>query len=101
MTEAGGSVQLRNPDTGVVFGFTEPLPPAIRRQWDEGKLIPATEPATEPGGRPRGNASHQAWIDYAAGQGMDRAEAAALTRAELRERFTTPPFDPRTPPQGV
>lgn len=36
---------------------------------------------------PRGNASRAAWVDYAVTQGMDREEAEALERNELRERF--------------
>jgi len=100
-----GSVKLKCENTGMVFDFSLPLPYGIQRQLDGGHLLDVTDAEPAPvvpiGGtvaRPRGNASHQAWIDYAATQGMDRAEAATLTRDQLRGRFTQPVFDPDSPP---
>lgn len=37
--------------------------------------------------RPADNAKRAEWVDYAVGQGMDRAEADDLTIADLRERY--------------
>lgn len=100
----GGSVQLRNPDTGTTFGFSLPLPPAVAAQVRSGELV-------EPGAQieaelrehetvpmPRGNASLARWIEYAASQGLDGPEVTAMTRNEIRARFTDPQFDPAKPP---
>lgn len=48
----------------------------------------AAAPATG-GDRPKGNASQEAWADYAVSQGMTRDEADALSRDELRDRYTS------------
>ncbi len=102
----GGSiVRLENPGTGAVFDFTgDVLPPGVARQLAGGYLrvyepqaaAELLEFETVP--KPRGNASHQSWIDYAASQGMERDEAASLTRDELKTRFSPRDFDPDAPP---
>jgi hypothetical protein len=75
------------------------LPPGVQIQLDSGKLqvfgqFQAREAiedsqalATE---MPRGNASHASWLEYAISQGMDRQEAAGLTRDQIRARFAEP-----------
>jgi hypothetical protein len=68
------------PDEGQSTPF-EPDPEAEAAALDEDDS--AAEDA-----RPKGNASHEAWIDYAVAQGMARDDAEALSRDELRDRFT-------------
>jgi hypothetical protein len=86
------------------------IPYEVKKHVDSGDLEyvgrrepddqpPATGPATPPGvGRPAGNASQEAWINYALSQGMPHTEAAALSRDELRARFSDTGFDPASPP---
>ena len=98
-------MQLVNPDTGNVFGFPLPLPPAIRKQVDAGYLIePGAEIESELAEhetvpKPRGNASVTRWIAYAVSQGLPAAEAAQMARDEIRARFTDPRFQPDKPPE--
>jgi hypothetical protein len=75
------------------------LPPGVQIQLDSGKLQVYTDfEAREAIGdsqtleamMPRGNASHEAWAEFAESQGMGRQEAAGLTRDQIRARFTMP-----------
>lgn len=86
------------------------IPYEVKKHVDSGDLeyvgvrdaddVPAaTGPAVPPGTeRPAGNASQEAWINYALTQGMSHSEAAALSRDALRARFADTGFDPATPP---
>jgi len=86
------------------------LPPGVQAQLDKGILQvdtdyrarEALDSASTMDGpvMPAGNASREAWISYAVSQGMDRDEASALPRDQLRSRFTAPVFDPDAPPEG-
>jgi hypothetical protein len=119
----GAKVRLENPTTGVVMDFGLPLPPVIAKQVENGYLRPPVPPLEDlavvqpdtsaaaggaapgdgqgpsPQPAPRGNASLQAWVEYAVSQGMPAAEAAGLSRDEIRARFTDPGFDPDAPPR--
>jgi hypothetical protein len=79
------------------------LPPGVQIQLDSGKLQVYNEfQAREAIGEsqsleapmPRGNASHDAWLEFAVSQGMDRQEAAGLTRDQIRARFAEPVLMP-------
>lgn len=83
------------------------LPPGVQSQLDSGRLQVADKYmarseveglATPESMMPRGNASHDEWLSYAVSQGMPREEAAALTRDQIRARFTAPSFDPDAAP---
>ncbi len=83
------------------------LPPGVQIQLDSGHLqvadryLARTEVealATPESMMPKGNASHEAWLQYAVSQGMPRGEAAELTRDQIRARFSAPSFDPDAPP---
>jgi hypothetical protein len=72
------------------------LPPGVQIQLDSGKLqVYGEYQAREAIGdsqtldamMPRGNASHEAWLEFAVSQGMGRQEAAGLTRDQIRARF--------------
>ncbi len=84
------------------------LPPGVQAQLDKGVLRYATEYDEQaaclgaagsglpdpglpdlPGGAvmPDGRASHQAWMQYAIAQGVPQADAASLTRDQLRALF--------------
>lgn len=84
------------------------LPPGVQAQLDKGVLqldtdfdsraeLAAADTETVP--QPRGNASLEAWISYAVGQGMTRDEAAGLSRDQIKSRFAAPAFDPDAPPE--
>jgi hypothetical protein len=86
------------------------LPPGVQKQLDAGRLQVAGEFAaresiqasgTAESLMPRGNASHEQWLSFAVTQGMDREEAAGLTRDQIRARFTAPAFDPDAAPQEI
>lgn len=86
------------------------LPPGVQIQLDSGHLQIDTdyEARTALEGAqdteavmPRGNASHEAWLSYAVTQGMDRQEAAALSRDQIKARFAQPVFDPDAPPDDL
>lgn len=86
------------------------LPPGVQIQLDSGHLQVDTdyEARTDleasqnvESAMPRGNASHEAWASYAVTQGMDRDEAAGLSRDQIKARFTQPPFDPEAAPDGL
>lgn len=96
-------VRLLCEATGREFDVSLPLPYGVQRQVDDGGLavvaeIDAEQPGTRPAGMPRGNASHEAWINYALTQGMSHADASALTRDELRDRFRDTGFRPQEVP---
>lgn len=84
------------------------LPPGVQAQLDKGvlQMVHGGEPSEPdpwqgdegpwtPNGMsmPPGNAAHTAWRDYAIGQGMPAAEAAGLSRDQIRMRFTAPGAD--------
>lgn len=84
-----------------------PYPPGVQIQLDAGNLQIAgqyaaraeAEAAMTPEAlMPKGNASHEVWVKYAISQGMERAEAAELTREQIKSRFTAPRFDPDAAP---
>jgi len=86
------------------------LPPGVQAQLDKGVLQVATdfdsraeldEANAVVAPQPRGNASTEEWISYAVSQGMDRNEAAGLSRDQIRARFQAPAFDPDAPPETV
>lgn len=86
------------------------LPPGVQKQLDAGRLQVAGEfqaresirdGATAESLMPRGNASHEQWLRFAVSQGMDRQEAAGLTRDQIRARFTAPAFDPEAAPEEI
>ncbi len=96
----------RYPGDKVFLSF----PPGVQKQLDAGRLqvkgqyearagIEAGQTAESL--MPRGNASHEAWLQFAVSQGMDRSEAAGLTRDQIRMRFTVPEFDPDAAPQEI
>jgi hypothetical protein len=79
------------------------LPVGVQTQLDAGKLQVYGEfQAREAIGEsqslesmmPRGNASHAQWVDFAITQGMGREEAMALTRDQIRARFSEPVLVP-------
>lgn len=90
-----------------------PLPPGVQAQLEKGVLQFDTEYqarealeaaagiAGEPVPQPAGNASRETWISYAISQGMDRGEATALSRDQIKARFAEPAFDPDAPPETV
>jgi hypothetical protein len=87
------------------------LPPGVQAQLDKGALMidsdynarQALEAAAglkdEPAPMPAGNASRETWISYAISQGMPRDEATALSRDQIKARFSAPAFDPDAPPE--
>lgn len=86
------------------------VPPGVQKQLDAGKLQVAAqfvakaaiaEGASVEANMPKGNQSHDVWFRYAVGQGMDREQAAGLTRDELRARFMAPTFDPDAAPEDA
>lgn len=86
------------------------LPPGVQAQLDKGALMVdsdfnARQALEEAAGlkdeavpQPAGNASREAWISYAVSQGMDRDEAANLSRDQIKARFAEPVFNPDAPP---
>ena len=103
--DGSGVLRMRNPVTGASFSFGTPLPPGIAYQVkagflvdDDGSELPPVKLPDGTPARPRGNASLELWIAYAVSQGMDRDEASALTRNELRARLSEVPFDPKAAP---
>lgn len=93
------------------------LPVGVQTQLDAGRLQVATdweareriadaqaagsEDSAEDSAMPSVRASHEAWLQYAVSQGMDRSDAADLTRAQIRARFSVPAFDPEAPPAEI
>jgi hypothetical protein len=86
------------------------LPPGVQIQLDAGRLQVAGEyaaresiadSATTEALMPRGNASHETWVTFAISQGMSREEAVALTRDQIKMRFTAPMFDPEAAPEEI
>jgi hypothetical protein len=86
------------------------LPPGVQIQLDSGRLQVAgqfapraavADAAPFTALMPKGNESHDRWVQYAVGQGMDREQAVSLTRDQLKARFTAPSFDPDAPPENA
>ena len=86
------------------------LPVGVQKQLDAGRLQVAGEYSaresiaasqTAEALMPKGNASHDMWLQFAVTQGMDREEAAGLTRDQIRARFTAPAFDPEAAPGEI
>ena len=85
------------------------LPVGVQKQLDAGRLQVAgqyaaresIEAGTADALMPKGNASHETWLAFAVTQGMDRQEAATLTRDQIRARFTAPAFDPEAAPEEI
>ncbi len=83
------------------------LPPGVQIQLDSGHLQIDTDYAARTAledsqnlgaAMPKGNASHEAWANYAVTQGMPREEASGLSRDAIKARFAAPVFDPAAPP---
>ena len=96
-------------ENGSLQVFDVPLPLGIQHRLDKGDLVRVNEdgtpwiapgePVVEP---PRGDLPPDApplpkktdnravWTEFAVSQGLDREEAASMTKAELIERFTPP-----------
>lgn len=86
------------------------LPPGVQKQLDAGRLQIAGQyearatieaAQTAEALMPKGNASHDQWLQFAVSQGMDRGEAAGMTRDQIRARFTAPAFDPEAAPETI
>lgn len=94
-------------ENGSLQVFDVPLPLGIESRLNTGDLVRVNEDGTpwhEPGEPvvepPRGDLPPDApplpkktenravWTEFAVSQGMDREEAAAMTKAELIDRFT-------------
>lgn len=66
----------------------------LKAGWSRTPLMPTKAgeepppPDRDPTAPPAGNASKQAWIDYAVLRGADRDDADAMTRDELRDVYT-------------
>lgn len=94
-------------ENGALHCMDVPLPPGIESRLNRGDLVRVNEDGTpwvEPGEEavepPRGDMppdapplpkrteNRAAWTEFAVSQGMDRAQAASMTKAELIEQFT-------------
>jgi hypothetical protein len=86
------------------------FPPGVQKQLDANHLqiagqylaradIEASQ--TPESMMPKRNASHETWMTYAVSQGMDRSDAAQLTRDQIKARFMVPAFDPEAAPAEV
>lgn len=60
-----------------------PVAPSRTDAEGDAKRSAARQKLAESGGTPHGNASKDAWVEYAVAQGMDRAEAEKADRADL------------------
>lgn len=90
---------MRNPDTGGIFTFGEPMHPGVQAQIEAGHLLPVGTTDVESSGRPKPNAALEKWIKFAISQGIEEDEARGMSKAELRERFTPVNFAPEVPPE--
>lgn len=81
---------------GVVWAMTLPLPDGIAQRLASGALTrvnedgsPYEQPTPQPQDAPPAKtASKAAWVDYAVdARAVDRAEADAMTKAELIDRY--------------
>lgn len=88
-------VYLRS-ERGVVLAFGQPVPDVIAAQVRRGDLtlcrpdgsdLQVDKAAAAPP-LPKRSAARQVWVDFAISQGMDRGRVAAMTRAELVDKFT-------------
>ena len=96
-------------ENGALHCMDVPLPPGIQDRLDKGDLVRVNEDGTPwrepdepvlepPHGDlppdapplPKKTEPRAAWTEFAVSQGMDREEAASMTKAELIERFTPP-----------
>jgi hypothetical protein len=94
-------------ENGALHLFDVPLPFGIESRLVRGDLVrvhedgsPWVEPSEEPDvidagppdapPLPRRTDNRAAWTEFAVGQGMDRAAAVALTKAELIALLTQP-----------
>ena len=94
-------------ENGTLQVFDVPLPLGIQSRLDKGDLVRVNEDGTpwrEPGETvvepplgdqpadapplPKKTENRAIWTEFAVSQGMDREEAASMTKAELIERFT-------------
>jgi hypothetical protein len=95
-------------ENGVVHQMDLPLSPHIQHRLNTGDLVRVNEdgsPWTEPDegdGRepvdevpedapalPDRKANRPVWVEFAISQGIDREQAAAMTKADLIAEFTT------------
>lgn len=84
------------------------FPPGVQAQLDKGALVVDQDYDAREEVRhgeadtgpvmPQARESREAWITYAVAQGMSRDEAEVLTKAQIRQRFEEPEFDPDSPP---
>ncbi len=86
------SPQLHASETGpIVAGDVHVDEPEIQdareTAADEATFVDGETTATPAIDRPSASASKAAWVEFAVGQGVDRAEAEDLTKAQLAERF--------------
>lgn len=96
-------------ENGTLQVFDVPLPLGIESRLDKGDLVRVNEDGTpwrEPGEEvlepplgdlppdapplPKKTENRAVWTEFAVSQGMDREEAASMTKAELIDRFTPP-----------
>lgn len=93
-------------ESGALLSFSLPLHPGIRHRLDTGDLVrvnedgtPWAEPDDEPDepedvpppdapALPDRKATRAVWAEFAISQGMDREQAASMTRAQLIAEFT-------------
>ena len=94
-------------ENGMLNVFDLPLPAGIQSRLDRGDLTRVNENGTpwhEPGEPvlepplgdlppdapplPKKTENRAVWTEFAVSQGMDREEAASMTKAELIDRFT-------------
>lgn len=98
-------------ENGALHVFDVPLPPGIQHRLDRGDLVRVSEdgtPWTEPDGEPdepedipppdapelpKRTENRLVWVDFAVSQGMGRAQAASMTKADLIAEFTQEPGD--------
>lgn len=91
-------------ENGTLHKFSVPLPPGIAHRLSTGDLIRANEdgtpwaegeepepvdvPPPDAPALPKRSESRLVWVEFAVSQGMDRADAATMTKADLIEAFT-------------
>jgi hypothetical protein len=83
-----GDVSVRDPnepDNGTVNAPADTVPVPDEA---EAKRVAARQKLAEMGGAPDGRSSHDVWVEYAVQQGIDRAEAEASSKDDLRGALT-------------
>lgn len=92
-------------ENGALLVFDVPLPFGIAHRLNRGDLtrvnpdgspwsdiVPEPEPAPDAAGDapplPKRTENRAVWTDFAIGQGMEREQAASMTKAELIEALT-------------